>query len=495
MEENKKSRIAEISIHPFKPLPGAPEGGSQILGQESKETITTTEVKVYTSKAESDLIHIPNQPQTRKKSTIISAGLMMTNACLGTTIFTFAVKAKSFGLVWILVAVTIVGIINYWTIMAGAKASSKYEENDYSELTQKILGRKARIILNCILIVYSYACMMCFLALLFPLFGRFIQSIAYNNKYDSYEDFLSAKWGKPYIKLPFYVGVSFAISLMCLIDDINKLNFSSYIGVGAVIYTLLIITYQCHGYYIYYKKNMYIEEDKSTHANYTDFSQAFKKDLDFFKGMANLFCAYACHPNIFPVYAGFKEDKEIKTKEEGLKKMSLGTIFATVLTTALHIVSIVCSFLTNPITPEDLIIYRKSKDSGKDIPMAIAKFAVFISLIFTLPAYYFTLRLSVADSFLKGNISPKFNKIFTFCSVFGCTVVAIVYDKILNYLSYIGGFISVFICYLIPVLLYIKSHGKPILYWKNLIQFILAIILCIIGVTAGILTIIDDVSG
>ena len=56
MEENKKSRIAEISIHPFKPLPGAPEGGSQILGQESKETITTTEVKVYTSKAESDLL-------------------------------------------------------------------------------------------------------------------------------------------------------------------------------------------------------------------------------------------------------------------------------------------------------------------------------------------------------------------------------------------------------------------------------------------------------
>ena len=116
-------------------------------------------------------------------------------------------------------------------------------------------------------------------------------------------------------------------------------------------------------------------------------------------------------------------------------------------------------------------------------------------MIFTLPAYYFTLRLSVADSFLKGKITPKFNRIFTFCSVFGCAIVAIVYDKILNYLSYIGGFISVFICYLIPVLLYIKAYGKPITYWKNLIQFILAIILCIIGVTAGILTIIDDVTG
>ena len=32
-------------------------------------------------------------------------------------------------------------------------------------------------------------------------------------------------------------------------------------------------------------------------------------------------------------------------------------------------------------------------------------------------------------------------------------------------------------------------------YWKNLIQLILALILCVIGVTAGILTIIDDVTG
>ncbi len=489
MSEIKKT-IAEVSIHPFQPL--RPDTRPESRDSDRNKVIQT-EPKIYgTNEGISDLIQAKPSRTDKKKSTIMSAGLMMTNACLGTTIFTFAVKAKSFGLVWFLVAVIIVGIINYWTIMAGAKASSKVEEDDYSEITQKILGRKVRVILNFILILYSYACMMCFLALLFPLFGRFVQNVAYNNKYDTYDEFADKKWGKLYIKLPFYIGVSLAISLMCLIDDINKLNFSSYIGVGAVIYTLLIVMFQCKGYYDYYKKNKYKEDDETTHPNWVDLGNAFKKDLDFFKGMANLFCAYACHPNIFPVYAGFKEEKG--DRKEGLKKMSLGTIFATILTTALHIVSIVCSFLTDPITPEDLVIYRKSKDGGKDILMAIAKFAVFISLIFTLPAYYFTLRLSVADSFLKGKITPKFNRIFTFCSVFACAVVAIVYDKILNYLSYIGGFISVFICYLIPVLLYIKAYGKPITYWKNMIQLIFAIVLCIIGVTAGILTIIDDVT-
>ena len=489
--ENKKSRIAEVSIHPFQPMKPDMRSSTSDLG--SKEVIQS-DVKIYrTLEGTSDLIHSPTTRGKRKKSTIISAGLLMTNACLGTTIFTFALKAKTFGLVWFLLAVVLVGIINYWTIMAGAKASSKYNEDDYSELTEKILGKKARFILNCILVLYSYACMMCFLALLFPLFGRFIQNIAYNKRYETYDDFLDDKWGKLYIKVPFYIGASLAISLMCLIDDINKLSFSSYIGVGAMIYTLLVITVQCHSYYQYYKKHFYLKNVESTHPNWTNLGDAFKKDLDFFKGMANLFCAYACHPNIFPVYAGFKEDKG--DRKEGLRKMSLGTIFATVLTTVLHILSIVCSFLTDPLTPEDLIIYRKSKDGGKDIFMAIAKLAVFVSLIFTLPSYYFTLRLCVSNSFMHGKITTKFNTIFTFCSVFGCAVIAIIYDKILNYLSYIGGFISVFICYLIPVLLYIKSHGKPMTYWKNLIQLIFALILCVIGVTAGILTIIDDVTG
>ena len=489
--ENKKSRIAEVSIHPFQPM--KPDMRSSISDLGSKEVIQS-DVKIYrTLEGTSDLIHSPTTRGERKKSTIISAGLLMTNACLGTTIFTFALKAKTFGLVWFLLAVVLVGIINYWTIMAGAKASSKYNEDDYSELTEKILGKKARFILNCILVLYSYACMMCFLALLFPLFGRFIQNIVYNKRYETYDDFLDDKWGKLYIKVPFYIGASLAISLMCLIDDINKLSFSSYIGVGAMIYTLLVITVQCHSYYQYYKKHFYLKNVESTHPNWTNLGDAFKKDLDFFKGMANLFCAYACHPNIFPVYAGFKEDKG--DRKEGLRKMSLGTIFATVLTTVLHILSVVCSFLTDPLTPEDLIIYRKSKDGGKDIFMAIAKLAVFVSLIFTLPSYYFTLRLCVSNSFMHGKITTKFNTIFTFCSVFGCAVIAIIYDKILNYLSYIGGFISVFICYLIPVLLYIKSHGKPMTYWKNLIQLIFALILCVIGVTAGILTIIDDVTG
>ena len=75
-----------------------------------------------------------------------------------------------------------------------------------------------------------------------------------------------------------------------------------------------------------------------------------------------------------------------------------------------------------------------------------------------------------------------------------CSFISAIYDKILNYLSYIGGFISVFLCYLFPALLVIESSGKPLSYYKNILHLILAILLCIICVIAGIRTIIDDAS-
>ena len=124
--------------------------------------------------------------------------------------------------------------------------------------------------------------------------------------------------------------------------------------------------------------------------------------------------------------------------------------------------------------------------------MTISKLFICLSLIFTIPEYFLGLRLSIVNSFTHGKISNTFNYIFTISSCFGCALVAAVYNKVLNYLSYIGGFISVFICYLNPILIYVCSSGKPITYWKNLIEIIIAIILCIIGVIAGIVTIIDD---
>ena len=458
-----------------------PRGGNEAMDVNKKETVN----EVQTYERMEDAMK-PKKERASSDTTIFRGALMITNLCFGVTIFTFAIRATYFGLVWLIVIGAIVGVVTYWSLMLGVIASSKNEEDDYSELTEKILGKKVRIFLNVIIIIYSYAVMMMFMALTYSLLGRFVQAAVYPNKYQDYEEFDDDVWQKPYIKFPVYVVLTLGLCFMCLIRDINKLNFSSYIGVGAVIYSLIVVLVQCHDYYKDSKKKYYIKEDKNTHINWVNLGKAFSKDLEFFKGVAALFTANAIHQGIFPIFVGFKYQKD------GLKKMKKATFFGVLMVTSLYILSMIISFLTNPYKPEDVIIYRKSK-GGKDVAMTIAKLLVSLSIIFTYPGTYFPLRLSIANSFTNGIISTKFNIILTFVSCFVCSAVASVYDKILNYLSYIGGFLSVFMCYLIPALLYIYTSGKPLTYWKNIIELSLAIFLCIIGFIGGIVTIVDDV--
>ena len=327
-----------------------------------------------TKKTDDDIKPLPILKEHVSDSSILGATSMLTNICLGTTIFTFAVRAKQFGLIWLIIATIFCGAVNYWTILRAVMASKPMKEHDYSEITEKLLGRKARLILNFLIILYSYALVMCFIALMFPLFGRFVQHVGYRTKYQTYDEFAKAIWNKSYVKFPFFIIIAFLQSLVCLIRDINKLNFSAYIGVGACMYTLLVVTIQCKSYYNHYKKTEYIKEDKSTHVNWSDLSQAFTSDLHFFKGMASLFTAYSCVTGVYPVYEGFKHQKN------GFNKMRLSTLFSVILVTLLHILSITVAFLTEPIHPEDIIIYRKPKDNGKDILMNIAKFAIAWSL-------------------------------------------------------------------------------------------------------------------
>ena len=130
---------------PISPAPGLPEDKKNVPVVDSKEV-------VY-AKTERELIE-PEPIEVKKESSVLGASFMLTNLCLGTTIFTFAVRAKTFGLVWFLVICVIVACVNYWSIMRCVYASSRCKEDDYSEITEKILGRKMRVVLNIFIILY-----------------------------------------------------------------------------------------------------------------------------------------------------------------------------------------------------------------------------------------------------------------------------------------------------------------------------------------------------
>ena len=457
----------------------------EILSDETSEKIFNNTVESDFGKVEELLDN--GKEKASSNTTIFRGALMITNICFGVTLFTFASRAIHFGLIWLIIFCIIVGFITYWAMIRAVYVSSKNTSDDYSEITEKILGKKWRYFLNFSIITCHYGIMMMYMVMIYSLLGRFIHAVGYTSDYPDFDNFSEEIWSRAYIKFPVYIGFTIGLSFMCLIKDINKLNFSAYIGVFSVVYSLIVVLIECSGYYQNSKEKYYKEDDESTHINWINLGKAFTSKLEFFKGIASLICATGCLPGTFPIYVGFKYQKD------GYKKMKWTCILGMLMTISIYVLSMVISFITNPFQPDDVIIYRKSK-GGNDIAMTIAKLCVTLSLVFTYPAVYFVVRLIVANSFTKGHISKKFNILYTFISCFICSIIASVYDKILNYLNYIGGFLMVYNGYLIPVLLYIKINGKPFTYWKNILELIGGIIICLIGTIAGILTIIDDIS-
>ncbi len=72
-------------------------------------------------------------------------------------------------------------------------------------------------------------------------------------------------------------------------------------------------------------------------------------------------------------------------------------------------------------------------------------------------------------------------------------LIGALYTGIIAYISILGGFCSVVIAFLFPGLLYVKNNDLPITHYKNIFTIILITILCLIGFTAGTMTILDDI--
>ena len=147
------------------------------LTNQPTQTINSNEIRVT--------INPPNFMDTIRtiinRPTIFGTSFIITHVCLGNfAIFSLAQKTKSFGLAWIIIFCVLVGIINYWSIMRGFFASIKLKDTNYSELTEKYLGKNARRILNLIIMIYSFLYMMYLVGLTFPLIGRIVKIISKN---------------------------------------------------------------------------------------------------------------------------------------------------------------------------------------------------------------------------------------------------------------------------------------------------------------------------
>ena len=418
-----------------------------------------------------------------KKPSISGAIFSMTALSIGTGCLTFTKKVIQFGFVWFGVVLIIGGIATYWTLVGLVRVAKKEGDTEYSSTVRKILGKGAAILIDVMTALYSWGIIITYEVILNSLIGRVIYIFFKDKKtYETFSIYEEQKWDKLKIKLIVLVSLTILLFPLCLAKDIGKMRFFSLFGIISLSYTILVLLMECPFFWNYYLKNVYVKEDKSTHANWIDISRAFNSNLDFFTGFATIIFSFANHQGALPV------ERSLHTTDE--KIMNKVFLISIILTLIIYFLTYISSFLTTPLQSEDLIIFRESIFNN-DIFMNIAKIAIILELFFLIPGNYNSMRCCIFHLlFGNENVRTIPNIILSSLTLILSALIGAVYKEILNYISLLGGFCCTTICFLIPGWMMIKVEWQIMTKFNKILTVFGIVTLCILGYIGGIQSVI-----
>lgn len=419
-----------------------------------------------------------------KKPSISGAIFAMTSLSIGTGCLTFTKKVIQFGFVWFGVTLIIGGIATYWTLCGLIRAAKKKNDSEYSSIVRKELGKFPAVLVDIMTCLYSWGLIITYEIIMNSLVGRVIY-VFFKNKeiYPTFDVYESQEWNSIQNKIIVLGSINLLLVVLCLVKDIGRMKFFSLFGIIALFYTIIVLVIESPFYWKHYLKNVYQKNDKSTHANWIDISKAFNNNLDFFTGFATIVFSFSNHQGALPVYRSLKPNNEQPVMNKVFRR-------SIILDLIIYFLIYIASFLTSPLISEDLIIFRESIFKN-DIFMNLAKISIFLELFFLIPSNYNSFRCSLFHIlFGNENIRTIPNIILTVSTLIISAIIGVVYSEISNYISLLGGICCTTYCYFIPGWLMIKVEWKEMLKTKRVLSIIGISILTLFGYIGGIMSII-----
>ena len=477
---------------------------SQEQNEEQKEEFIPQEKDnsnpIQDSRVTKDSIQIHNAPDisdleeeyqekcySMQEGSILGGVFALSSLALGTGAFSIPIRCTQLGLVWYLLFIFAASSAAYWTLTGLIRSSRTVHGVDYSPTVRAIVGNCAAVLIDVIIVIYLFGVFVQYMVIIYSLVGRTIFELFIGtDEYENFDQYEKEVWDGAILKFPIMFGITLLISPVCLLKDISKMRFASMFGICALIYSILVVVIESPWFLIHYLDN-YKEDDPDTHANWFDISKGFTKELNFFTGVATVFFTFTCHPGAFPVFKTLKNHTE--------KRINTCFFRSIILDFIIYIFIAVTGFITAPLKPQSLVIYRESIFDN-DIFMTIAKIALALDLFLSIPANYASYRSSFFLVFFKTDKIDNFrNLIVTYVSLFLATLLGAVYKNILSYISLFGGFCSSIICYLIPGILMIKTSKQDLTSPKNIFTIVVVVTLTSFGFMGGLQTIRGIING
>ena len=252
----------------------------------------------------------------------------------------------------------------------------------------------------------------------------------------------------------------------------SALRYISLVSIGSILYTLIVMLAEVGPYY-----NLY-HNQKGDEIHYAIW------DWEFFNGASITFFSFTCQASILPIYTELvNPNKRRMTKVIG-RSLLIDCIFYCSI-------AIVGYFSTLGDTP-DLVIARPSLNPNRpDYAMTVSCLAVILVVLVSSPANYFPFK-NTLNYMITGTteVSTKFNIVCTsiFCAM--TCFLSVVFPNVKSALSITGGFSSVNMCYLVPLICWVKLSDKKWYQGSNIIYVVFFLALSIIGFISVVVTVV-----
>ena len=423
-----------------------------------------------------------------KTGTMVNSVFNISIISLGSGLFAIPVKVQYMTLAFAPVYVILAGIANMVSLLMISFAVDKTNILDFYQIALKTLGKPFAVMINIGTIGYSYGLVILFQVMVYKLLGGIINDIG-GYDYESLNDFVEKSfWRKYSYKFIVCYGICLVILMpFCLKRNIGEMKLPTYIGVVSLFVVVLIIIIQSPFFIDNYYDEVYKEDDDSTHLNVYDLSRGADKNLNIIRPFVTLFFAYTSQNAVFPIIEAVKD----RTKQKIDKVFYISSIIDCII----YILMAILGYLTQPIDTPDLIIERKSIFK-KDYFMIAGRMLLTLTLLGKIAPNYNALRVSLLSSlgYDINNYSTFLNCILTIPLILISTLITVLYQKVGDYVDFLGSFASIFFCFLIPGLMYIKLNEYPRYHWKNVLSVIYMVVFIILCAISGGFTVKDIVN-
>lgn len=413
---------------------------------------------------------------------------------LGSGLFALPHRMGEMSILACTVMVLLSGLASYWTMTLLIISTSKYNLFNYSQLVKHLYNKKLSVFLDLIILLFIFGVVTLYQIIVYQQIGSLVYTMFDSHEeYHTITEFLEKSyWNKYYIKAIIMYSLGAAIEFpLCIQENISKMWFTSTFGVLAMILNVIIITLESPFYIYNYWNTLYKENDEKTHLNIFNIAKGFDpQHFYFFLGSSTIMYAFGCHYGAFPIYKSLKNN--VFRRIEKVIRRSL------ILDTVLFLIVGILGYLTHPINTPDLIIDRY-KYFGSDWIMTFGKFVLVFGLLFKIPVSFNSFRISLVTLlFEDGELTRKRNLTITIVFLLVSILIGVLYSKISDYISLIGGLCGTMIAFGFPCMVYVKSNDYKITHWKNIFTLVVCSMLCCIGfIGAGftVRNIINNVRG